>query len=65
MAWHDRRPDGDLVARAGVDTDAAVSVLAPVPFATGTVLLIVVSAVFMLATDVVHGRWRRSPCSPC
>ena len=55
MAWHDRRPDGDLVARAGVDTDAAVSVLAPVPFATGTVLLIVVSAVFMLATDLVMG----------
>src|SRR5262245_34443185 len=23
IAWHDRRPDGDLVARAGVDTDAA------------------------------------------
>jgi ABC-type multidrug transport system fused ATPase/permease subunit len=55
MSWHDRRPDGDLVARAGVDTDAAVSVLAPVPFATGTVLLIVVSAVFLLATDLVMG----------
>jgi ATP-binding cassette subfamily B protein len=55
MAWHDRRPDGDLVARAGVDTDAAVSVLAPVPFATGTVLLIVVSAAFLIATDVVLG----------
>ncbi len=55
MAWYDRRPDGDLVARAGVDTDAAVSVLAPVPFATGTVLLIVVSAAFMLSTDIVLG----------
>jgi ABC-type multidrug transport system fused ATPase/permease subunit len=55
LAWHDRRPDGDLVARAGVDTDAAVGVLAPVPFATGTVLLIAVSAVFMLATDIVLG----------
>jgi ATP-binding cassette, subfamily B, bacterial len=55
MAWHDRRPDGDLVARAGVDTDAAVSVLAPVPFATGTALLIVVSAIFLLSTDLVLG----------
>jgi ATP-binding cassette subfamily B protein len=55
MAWHDRRPDGDLVARAGVDTDATVSVLGPVPFATGTVLLIVVSGAFLLATDVVLG----------
>jgi ATP-binding cassette, subfamily B, bacterial len=55
LSWHDRRPDGDLVARVGVDTDAAVSVLAPVPFATGTVLLILVSAVFLLSTDLVLG----------
>lgn len=55
QVWHDRRPDGDLVARAAVDTDAAVSVLAPVPFATGTVLLILVAAGFMLATDLVMG----------
>ena len=44
-------PDGDLVARAGVDTDAAIAVLAPIPFATGTVLMIVVSAVWLLVTD--------------
>ena len=37
-------PTVDLVARAGVDVDTAVSVMAPIPFATGTVLLIVVSA---------------------
>jgi ATP-binding cassette, subfamily B, bacterial len=55
MSWHDRRADGDLVARAGVDTDAAVSVLAPIPFATGTVLLVVVSAIWLLATDAVLG----------
>ena len=55
MSWHARRPDGDLVARAGVDTDAAVSVLAPVPFACGTVLLILVSAVFLLTTDLILG----------
>ncbi len=55
MAWHARRPDGDLVARAGVDTDAAVSILAPIPFACGTVLLIVVSAIWLIATDVVMG----------
>ena len=55
MVWHDRRPDGDLVARAGVDTDAAVSVLAPIPFAIGTMLLIVVSAAFLLSTDLLMG----------
>ena len=55
ISWHQRRPDGDLVARAGVDTDAAISVLAPIPFATGTVLLIVVSAIWLLAIDLVMG----------
>jgi ATP-binding cassette subfamily B protein len=55
IAWHQRRPDGDLVGRAGVDTDTAVSVLAPVPFATGTVLLIVVSAIWLLVTDLALG----------
>ena len=55
ISWHQRRPDGDLVGRAGVDTDTAVSVLAPVPFATGTVLLIVVSGVWLLTTDLALG----------
>lgn len=55
VAWHQRRPDGDLVGRAGVDTDAAVSVLAPIPFALSTVLLLVVSAVWLIVTDVVLG----------
>ena len=55
VSWHQRRPDGDLVARAGVDTDASVSVLAPVPFATGVVLMIVVSAIWLLVTDAVLG----------
>jgi ABC-type multidrug transport system fused ATPase/permease subunit len=54
-SWHQRRPDGELVARAGVDADAAVSVLAPVPFATGTVLMIVVAGAWLLLTDPVLG----------
>ncbi len=55
LSWHQRRPDGDLVARAGVDSDAAISVMAPIPFALGTVLLIFVSAIWLVATDVVLG----------
>ena len=55
VAWHQRRPDGDLVARAGVDVDAAVSVLAPIPFSTGTILLIVVSSVWLLVSDLPLG----------
>ncbi len=53
--WHARRPDGDLVAHAGVDADASIGVLAPLPFAVGTVLMIVISAIWMLTTDVVMG----------
>lgn len=55
VPWHARRADGDLVARAGVDVDAAVGVMAPIPFATGTVVLLFVSAVWMLITDLVLG----------
>lgn len=55
ITWHQRRPDGDLVGRAGVDTDGAIAVLSPIPFATGTILLVVVSSVWLLATDLVLG----------
>lgn len=55
VPWHARRADGDLVARAGVDVDAAVGVMAPIPFATGTIVLLVVSAVWMVVTDLVLG----------
>jgi ATP-binding cassette, subfamily B, bacterial len=54
-SWHQRRPDGDLVARAGVDVDASVAVLAPIPFATGTMVLLVVASVWLLLTDLVVG----------
>ena len=54
-SWHQRRPDGELVARAGMDADAAVAVLAPVPFATSTVLMIVVAGVWLVLTDPVLG----------
>lgn len=55
VSWHQRRPDGDLVGRAGVDTDAAIAVLAPIPFATGVVLMIGISSVWLVVTDAVLG----------
>jgi len=55
MSWHQRRPDGDLVGRVGVDVDASISVLSPLPFALGTMLMIVVSAVWLVVTDAVLG----------
>jgi ATP-binding cassette, subfamily B, bacterial len=55
ISWHQRRPDGDLVGRAAVDTDTAIAVLAPIPYSTGTVLMIVLSTVWLLVTDGVLG----------
>ena len=55
VVWHRRRPDGDLVARAGVDVEASVAVLAPLPYGSSVVLLLAVSAVGMLVLDPVVG----------
>ncbi|MGA9275734.1 ABC transporter ATP-binding protein [Ilumatobacter sp.] len=55
VSWHRRHPDGDLVARAGVDTETTVSVIAPIPFATSTLLMILISTVWLFLTDVPLG----------
>lgn len=53
--WHQRHSDGRLVARGGVDVDTTIGVMAPIPFATGTVLLIVLAGVWLVITDLVLG----------
>ena len=53
--WHRRQTAGDLVARVGVDVDATIAVLAPTPFAAGVVLMVFVSAIWLIATDPVLG----------
>ncbi len=55
VSWYQRRPSGDLAARGGVDVDASVDVLSPLPFATGVVLLVFVSSMWMLLIDVPLG----------
>jgi ATP-binding cassette subfamily B protein len=55
LGWHRRHADGDLVARAGVDTEATVSVIAPIPFAASTVVMIFVSTIWLFLTDVPIG----------
>jgi ATP-binding cassette subfamily B protein len=55
VSWHRRHPDGDLVARAGVDTETTVSVIAPIPFATSTVLMIVISTGWLFIIDIPLG----------
>jgi ATP-binding cassette, subfamily B, bacterial len=55
VSWHQQRSTGDLVARAGVDVEASVTILAPLPFASSTVLLIFVAGAWLLATDLILG----------
>ena len=55
MAWHATRSTGELVAHAGVDVDSTVEILHPLPFASGVVIMVVVSTVALLAIDPVLG----------
>ena len=55
VAWHSAHGTGELVAHAGVDSDSATEVLAPLPYSTGVALLIVIASIWMLATDLVLG----------
>ncbi len=45
----------DVAARAGVDTDAAVAILAPLPFSTSIAVLLVVAGTWLIVTDVWLG----------
>jgi ATP-binding cassette subfamily B protein len=55
VSWHARRLTGDMISRAGVDADASVSVLAPLPYASSVVLLLVVSTTGMWVLDASLG----------
>jgi ABC-type multidrug transport system fused ATPase/permease subunit len=55
VSWHQQRASGDLAARAGVDVDASVDVMSPLPYASSVVLLIVVSAAWLIYIDVPLG----------
>jgi ABC-type multidrug transport system fused ATPase/permease subunit len=54
-SWHQRQSDGILLARAGVDIDTTISVLAPIPFATSTVLLLIISGIWLISVDLMMG----------
>lgn len=53
--WHQKHMTGDLVARIGVDSDTAASVLGPLPFSTSVVLLVALTSIWMLVIDVPLG----------
>lgn len=54
-SWHRARMTGDVAARAGTDTDAAIAILAPMPFSSSVIVLLVVSGVWLIATDLWLG----------
>ncbi|HTH07669.1 MAG TPA: ABC transporter ATP-binding protein, partial [Ilumatobacteraceae bacterium] len=55
VPWHRRQSTGDLITRAGIDAEAATAVLSPMPFASGVVVLIFLSSIWLLVTDVTLG----------
>ena len=55
IEWHRKKMTGDIVARCGVDADASVAILAPLPFSTSVAVMMVVSASWMLVVDIPLG----------
>jgi ATP-binding cassette, subfamily B, bacterial len=55
VPWHRQQRTGDIITRAGVDAEAATHILNPLPFASSVVLMLVLSAVWLLVTDVWLG----------
>ena len=55
VKWHRARMTGDVVARCGVDADATVAILAPLPYSSSVLVMMVVSAGWMLYVDVPLG----------
>jgi ABC-type multidrug transport system fused ATPase/permease subunit len=55
IPWHRRQSTGDLITRAGVDAEAATAVLGPLPYASGVVVLVVLSSIWLVVTDVPLG----------
>ena len=53
--WHKQRMTGDLVARVGVDSDAAAEVLGPLPFSTSVVLLVFLTGGWLIVVDIPLG----------
>lgn len=53
MTWHQRHPTGELLSNANADVEATWSPLAPLPYAVGVGVMLVVTAVALVATDLV------------
>ncbi|MEY3070244.1 MAG: hypothetical protein RL473_351, partial [Actinomycetota bacterium] len=53
--WHRQQSTGDLLTRAGVDVEASVAVMAPLPYASSVFLMMTIAAVGLISTDTSLG----------
>ncbi|MDP9407165.1 MAG: ABC transporter transmembrane domain-containing protein, partial [Actinomycetota bacterium] len=51
LSWHSRHSTGELLSNANADVDATWFVIAPFPFAVGTLVMLLGAAVALLVTD--------------
>lgn len=51
LAWHNRHSTGELLSNANADVESTFWPIAPLPFAVGTAVLLVITAVVLLVTD--------------
>ncbi|GGK70920.1 ABC transporter ATP-binding protein [Mangrovihabitans endophyticus] len=52
-SWHQRHATGTLLSNANSDVEAAFVPIAPLPFAVGTIVMILGAMISLFATDVV------------
>src|SRR5690606_9106486 len=53
LSWHHRHPTGQLLSNANADVEAAWQPLAPLPMVVGSIFMLLIAAVAMVATDPV------------
>jgi len=53
LAWHQRHPTGTLLSNANADVESTWYVMAPLPFACGTLLMLAITGVALVLTDPV------------
>ena len=52
IEWHRRHPTGQLLSNANADVESASFLAAPLPLAFGVMLMLVITAVLLVLTDV-------------
>ncbi|HEY7102072.1 MAG TPA: ABC transporter ATP-binding protein [Mycobacteriales bacterium] len=53
LSWHQQHPTGTLLSNANADVEASWYTMAPLPFACGTLIMLIITAVALIATDPV------------